>query len=333
MAVYRQIQITFWQDKFVLSLTPEKKFFYMYLLTNSKTKQCGIYELPIKIASLETGYDNETIQKLFIEFEEFGKILYDYDSGEIAIRNWRKYNETTSPKTLSCIRKELIDVKSKRLLEFMEYQEPTDLTKAHKNYRVSEKTREFILNRDNRECTKCHSKEDLTVDHIYPRSLGGLSDIENLRTLCRSCNSKRPLLGEDLIKEITDSGYDYNELKKTYQYPIGGGSQKEKEKKEEETQEEKIRTLWARTFGRTPKLPEYEETEKLLLKFGNEKLYRIYKEATLKGFKNLGTLIDQLDEEGNIKPRNGQEIKKTPEPQMSKELQELKEIDRKRNGH
>lgn len=46
MAVFRQIHIDFWQDGFILDLTPEEKYFYLYLMTNSKTTQCGVYELP-----------------------------------------------------------------------------------------------------------------------------------------------------------------------------------------------------------------------------------------------------------------------------------------------
>ena len=57
MAVYRQVQTSYWQDAFVLDLTPEEKFFYMYLMTNSKTTQCGIYELPKKVIEMETGYN------------------------------------------------------------------------------------------------------------------------------------------------------------------------------------------------------------------------------------------------------------------------------------
>lgn len=37
MAVYRHIHIDYWQDGFVLDLTPEEKYFYIYLMTNSKT--------------------------------------------------------------------------------------------------------------------------------------------------------------------------------------------------------------------------------------------------------------------------------------------------------
>lgn len=239
MAVYRQIQITYWQDKYVLKLTPEKKFFFMYLLTNSKTKQCGIYECPIKIMSFETGYDSETIKKLLKDFELDGKIKYDYDTEEIGVRNWRKYNETTSPKTQSCIRKELLDVKSNELMEFLEYEKPHGTTKYSSNYRVSEKTKLMVFDKYENKCQKCSSKEDLTIDHIYPRTLGGLSDLKNLRVLCRSCNSKRPLLGEDLKNEIISSGFNYTELENAYGYPIGGGSQKEKEEEKEEEQEEK----------------------------------------------------------------------------------------------
>jgi hypothetical protein len=66
---------------------------------------------------------------------------------------------------------------------------------------------------------------------------------------------------------------------------------------------EDIRTLWIKTFGRNPKIPEVEETENLINKFGFDKVHHIYKEASLKGFKNLNTLIEALDEKGNIKPR------------------------------
>lgn len=41
MAKYRAIQVDFWEDGFVLDLTPEEKYFYLYLLSNSRTTQCG----------------------------------------------------------------------------------------------------------------------------------------------------------------------------------------------------------------------------------------------------------------------------------------------------
>lgn len=76
MAVYRNVRVNFWQDEFILDLTPEERYFYIYLLTGTKTKQCGIYILPKRLAELETGYSRETVEKLLNRFVEYGKIFY-----------------------------------------------------------------------------------------------------------------------------------------------------------------------------------------------------------------------------------------------------------------
>lgn len=62
MAVYRNVQVNFWQDDFVLDLTPEERYFYIYLLTCSKTTQCGMYSLPKRLAEMETGYNRRLLR-------------------------------------------------------------------------------------------------------------------------------------------------------------------------------------------------------------------------------------------------------------------------------
>ena len=117
MAVYRYVHISFWQDEFVLELTPEEKFFYLYLMTNSKTTQCGIYEIPKKVIQFETGYNAETVDKLIQRFVDYGKILYSEDTKEIMLLNWIKYNWSDSPKVIKRITEELKDVKDNTLLD------------------------------------------------------------------------------------------------------------------------------------------------------------------------------------------------------------------------
>lgn len=45
-----------------------------------------------------------------------------------------------------------------------------------------------VFIRDDFECQECGSDYDLTVDHIIPKSKGGLDTYSNLETLCRKCN-------------------------------------------------------------------------------------------------------------------------------------------------
>ena len=119
MAAFRKISVTFWSDSFVGELTPEQKYFYLYLMTNDKTTQCGIYETSIRKMSFDTGYNQETVLKLISFFEEQNKIRFSKDTNEIALLNWVKYNDSTSPKVTACVDKELLKVKNRVLIEYL----------------------------------------------------------------------------------------------------------------------------------------------------------------------------------------------------------------------
>jgi hypothetical protein len=51
--------------------------------------------------------------------------------------------------------------------------------------------RQRIYDRDGNACLNCGTTEDLTLDHVHPWSLYGPDTDDNLRTLCRSCNSSK----------------------------------------------------------------------------------------------------------------------------------------------
>lgn len=117
MAKYRQIHTEFWSDAFVLDLTPEEKYFYIYLISNSHTTQCGIYELPKRIIETHTGYNRETVDKLLKRFEEYNKISYCDKTKEIMIINWAKYNIPSNPNAIKCVNKEIKNIKNKEFIK------------------------------------------------------------------------------------------------------------------------------------------------------------------------------------------------------------------------
>ncbi|HTY83813.1 MAG TPA: HNH endonuclease, partial [Silvibacterium sp.] len=65
-------------------------------------------------------------------------------------------------------------------------------------------SRKNILLRDRNTCQYCgitlHSS-DLTLDHVHPRSRGGLSTWENLVACCHSCNRRK---GNQLLHELQE---------------------------------------------------------------------------------------------------------------------------------
>jgi hypothetical protein len=119
MAIFRKIHTSFWSDPFIQDLDNDHRLFYLYLLTNEKTKQCGIYEISKKQIAFELGYSIDRVSKLFQYFIKSGKILYSDDTKEVALKNWMKYNSSTSPKVISCIKSELCNIKDRVLIEYV----------------------------------------------------------------------------------------------------------------------------------------------------------------------------------------------------------------------
>lgn len=51
--------------------------------------------------------------------------------------------------------------------------------------------RQNVFRRDDHKCVYCGDKENLTLDHVIPRSKGGSNTWDNLLTSCGSCNVKK----------------------------------------------------------------------------------------------------------------------------------------------
>lgn len=121
MAIYRNVHVSFWNDtKIIDEMTPEDRYFMLYILSNPHTNQVGCYEISIRDISKETGYTEESVKKLLDRFEKKLKVArYSKKTKELLVVNWYKYNWTTSPKVRACIEKELKTVKNQDFKDFI----------------------------------------------------------------------------------------------------------------------------------------------------------------------------------------------------------------------
>ena len=80
------------------------------------------------------------------------------------------------------------------------YKENKDIINLRRGkYRKKRRTEDEFILEDwkgllldaNYRCQRCGSKENLTVDHIMPLSLGGTNTIDNCQILCLTCNASK----------------------------------------------------------------------------------------------------------------------------------------------
>lgn len=88
----------------------------------------------------------------------------------------------------------------------IEVYRPRFISKAPRgrNY-IPKRLRSEIYERDNNTCQYCHRTfpvEKLTIEHIIPVSKGGIDDVINYITVCRSCNSSKK--DKPLVEFIKD---------------------------------------------------------------------------------------------------------------------------------
>lgn len=192
MALYRNVQLSFWSDtKVVDDFTPEDKYFYLYLLTNPQSTISGCYEISIKQASNDLGYNKDTIENLIKRFSEVHEVVrYNKKTKEILILNWSKYNWTKSPKIEAAIKADISKIKCEEFREYLynalygdEWEEFVEKPKEeNEDVEKKEKISE-IINYLNEKCgTRYRSPASETVRHINKRLSEGFS-IDDFKTV------------------------------------------------------------------------------------------------------------------------------------------------------
>jgi len=155
MAIFRKIHTSFWSDSFIQDLEKDQKLFYLYLLTNERTRQCGVYEITKKQISYDLGYTMDRVSILLEYFIKAGKIKYNSTTKELAIGNWLKYNNSTSPKVKSCIDKEFGYCKDTVLIEYVKSMD----TLSQEEEEQEEEQEEYLLPKILFNYKKCSDKE------------------------------------------------------------------------------------------------------------------------------------------------------------------------------
>lgn len=87
MAKQRYINTKFWSDGFVSELNPLDRYLFLYFLTNEHTNIAGIYELPLKTISFETGIELDMLKKMLKRLN--GKVIYI--DGWVYVKNFAKH--------------------------------------------------------------------------------------------------------------------------------------------------------------------------------------------------------------------------------------------------
>ena len=96
MPKYRNVQTKIWNDKDFMGLSKDGKFLFIYLITNNHINNSGVFELPLKTISSETGLPVPTIDQILTN-HSIKNVFYDAENEMIFIKNIRKYNKAGNP--------------------------------------------------------------------------------------------------------------------------------------------------------------------------------------------------------------------------------------------
>lgn len=118
---YKLVQMNFWQDEKIKSMTTEEKGFYLYLLTNPYSSNIGIYKITKEEIKNDTGYEIDQICNMISSLTSKYKVIaYNEQTNEIAIKKWGKYNLIRGGKSVEeSIKKQLSEVEDKSLVTFV----------------------------------------------------------------------------------------------------------------------------------------------------------------------------------------------------------------------
>lgn len=145
MGKNRPINTRMWSDRKVTeNFSFEDKTLWFYLLTNERINTLGCYKISFPKMSVETGLTKQSLEKILIRFRDYLQIIYyDIETNEILIKNYSRYNWTSSPMYRKSLETQFEKIESKtlkselqRIIDEFYGTEPRKATKTNVNGKV-----------------------------------------------------------------------------------------------------------------------------------------------------------------------------------------------------
>lgn len=201
---FRLVYTEFWQDPKVMEeMTPEDKYFYLYLLTNPCTNMIGVYRIVKKQMAFDLGYSIESINSLMDRFINYHKLIkYNENTKELCIVHYGKYNLNRGGKPmLDCIKKDLSKIDDISLIEEIVVHIKHPAIKSFiEDYlsKLNNDTSDDTSTTSEREADKTINHNPKTINH-NPKSKTTTTNIDN------SCSSLKGNL--DVFKHFEKCGF------------------------------------------------------------------------------------------------------------------------------
>lgn len=205
MRDYGQIQCSFWSHPRIAPLDANTKLLACYMLTGPHSNGLGCYRCPTGYIQADLGYSIDTVSSSLINLIDTAFLLRCERTEWVLIPDFMDWFPIQNPKVASARVREakecprnatvwpaLVEALSRNARKHLpeDFIALLDEEWLPITARIPAATRALVLSRDDGKCVTCGTEIDITIDHIRPVAYGGTHDENNLRTLCRSCNSK-----------------------------------------------------------------------------------------------------------------------------------------------
>lgn len=241
MGKSRRISTKVWEDNQVSEkYTTEDKIFWLYLLTNDRVNNLGCYKLTRQKISVDLGYTQSIVENLLTRFINYHQnINYDFDTNEILIKNFHRYNWTSSPTFKKGLENELEKLDSKKLKSLMievledyygkpslEKEKPKNKTQS-KGKKVYKRKDEIIPFLDNELEYEIIEDQDLEDDKTFIKIvIDSFNRITGARFTYNNKTNNSYILGrkneghtiEEFIKVIDYKYHEWKDNKKMAKY-------------------------------------------------------------------------------------------------------------------